>query len=148
MSLRAKRSNLAVKGRWNNLKEAEVNISWLLKHFLQSKSVLSALSMIFLRQKGYPPSVRDIAKGCQISSTSVVAYNLARLEEAGYIHRHSDISRGIELLNGWQNRRKVVYIPIVGRIAAGEPIPVPASDTGSVIVEIQGRVVAVIRRMP
>ncbi len=87
----------------------------------------------FLRQKGYPPSVRDIAKGCQISSTSVVAYNLARLEEAGYIHRHSDISRGIELLNGWQNSRKVVYIPIVGRIAAGEPIPVPASDTGSVI---------------
>jgi len=87
----------------------------------------------FLRQKSYPPSVRDIAKGCQISSTSVVTYNLDRLEEAGYIHRQSDISRGIELLSGWQNSRKVVYIPIVGRIAAGEPIPVPASDTGSVI---------------
>lgn len=96
----------------------------------------------FLRQKSYPPSVRDIAKGCQISSTSVVTYNLDRLEEAGYIHRQSDISRGIELLTGWQNSRKVVYIPIVGRIAAGEPIPVPASDTGSFIstegLEISG----------
>jgi len=87
----------------------------------------------FLRQEGYPPSVRDIARGCQISSTSVVTYNLDRLEEARYIRRHSNISRGIELLHGRPDGRKVVCIPIVGRIAAGEPIPVPASDTGSVI---------------
>ena len=87
----------------------------------------------FLRDKGYPPSVRDIAVGCGISSTSVVAYNLNKLEAAGYIRRHSDISRGIEFLAKEQRNRKLVYVPVVGVIAAGEPIPVPASDTGNVI---------------
>jgi len=86
----------------------------------------------FLRDKGYPPSIRDIADKCEISSTSVVAYNLDRLEEAGYIRRHSDISRGIELLNNQQNSKRVVYIPIVGGIAAGEPIPVPAPDSWNI----------------
>jgi repressor LexA len=86
----------------------------------------------FLRDKGYPPSIRDIADRCEISSTSVVAYNLDRLEEAGYIRRHSDISRGIELLNKQQDSKRAVYIPIVGRIAAGEPIPVPASDSWNI----------------
>ena len=86
----------------------------------------------FLRDKGYPPSIRDIADRCEISSTSVVAYNLDRLEEAGYIRRHSDISRGIELRNKQQDSKGVVYIPIVGRIAAGEPIPVPASDSWNI----------------
>ncbi len=87
----------------------------------------------FLRDKGYPPSIRDIAVGCGISSTSVVSYNLNKLEEAGHIRRHSDISRGIEFLNRRQKDGKLVYIPIVGEIAAGEPIPVPASDSGNVI---------------
>jgi len=86
----------------------------------------------FLRDRGYPPSIRDIADRCEISSTSVVAYNLDRLEEAGHIRRHSDISRGIELLNKQQDSKGVVYIPIVGRIAAGEPIPVPASDSWNI----------------
>jgi len=86
----------------------------------------------FLRDKGYPPSIRDIADRCGISSTSVVVYNLDRLEEAGYIRRHSDISRGIELLDKQQDSKRVVYIPIVGRIAAGEPIPVPASDSWNI----------------
>jgi repressor LexA len=87
----------------------------------------------FLRDKGYPPSVRDIAAGCGISSTSVVAYNLNKLEAAGYIRRHSDISRGIELLAKEQRGGKLVYVPVVGVIAAGEPIPVPASDTGNIV---------------
>jgi repressor LexA len=82
----------------------------------------------FLDDKGYPPTIRDIAAGCGISSTSVVAYNLNKLEQAGYIRRHSDISRGIKFLTPQQKGGKPVYIPIVGVIAAGEPIPVP--DTG------------------
>jgi len=84
----------------------------------------------FLSDKGYPPTIRDIAAGCGISSTSVVAYNLNKLEQAGYIRRHSDISRGIKFLTPQQKGRKLVYIPIVGVIAAGEPIPVP--DTGNI----------------
>ncbi len=86
----------------------------------------------FLHDRGYPPTIRDIAAGCGISSTSVVTYNLNKLEQAGYIRRHSDISRGIEL-NRDKKGGKLAYIPIVGVIAAGEPIPVPASDTGNVI---------------
>ena len=86
----------------------------------------------FLCDNAYPPSIRDIATGCGISSTSVVAYNLDRLEEAGYIRRHSDISRGIELLDSQRNDRRVIYIPIIGRIAAGEPIPVPDSEGWSI----------------
>jgi repressor LexA len=85
----------------------------------------------FLHDKGYPPTIRDIAAGCGISSTSVVAYNLNKLEQAGYIRRHSDISRGIKFLSPQKKGGKLVYIPIVGVIAAGEPIPVP--DTGNTI---------------
>jgi repressor LexA len=84
----------------------------------------------FLSDKGYPPTIRDIAAGCGISSTSVVAYNLNKLEQAGYIRRHSDISRGIKFLTPQQKGKKLVYIPMVGVIAAGEPIPVP--DTGNI----------------
>ncbi|MCJ7791438.1 MAG: transcriptional repressor LexA [Dehalococcoidia bacterium] len=84
----------------------------------------------FLNDMGYPPTIRDIAAGCGISSTSVVAYNLNKLEQAGYIRRHSDISRGIKFLTPQQKGGKLVYIPIVGVIAAGEPIPVP--DTGNI----------------
>lgn len=85
----------------------------------------------FLDANGYPPTIRDIARGCGISSTSVVAYNLDKLEQAGYLRRRSDISRGIELSQ--QRRTKgVVYVPIIGEIAAGEPIPVPGADIGNV----------------
>jgi repressor LexA len=83
----------------------------------------------FLDSRGYPPTVRDILTGCDISSTSVVAYNLARLESAGYIRRHADISRGIELLTNQRSYRRNVTVPIIGEIAAGEPIPVPDSET-------------------
>ncbi len=82
----------------------------------------------FIDARGYPPTVRDIVNGCKISSTSVVAYNMARLETAGYIRRHADISRGIELVSNQPNRHTVT-IPVIGEIAAGEPIPVPDSDT-------------------
>ena len=85
----------------------------------------------FLHDKGYPPTIRDIAAGCGLSSTSVVAYNLNKLQQAGYIRRHSDISRGIKFLAPQQKEAKLVHIPIVGVIAAGEPIPVP--DTGNTI---------------
>ena len=82
----------------------------------------------FRTDRHYPPTVRDIVDGCRISSTSVVAYNLHRLEEMGLVRRHSGISRGIELLDGLvgEGTRK---IPLIGQIAAGVPIPVPAVDT-------------------
>jgi repressor LexA len=87
----------------------------------------------FIDTRGYPPSVRDIVSGCKISSTSVVAYNLARLEAAGYIRRHAKISRGVEFINTKQRHQHIVSVPIIGEIAAGEPIPVPHSETWNTV---------------
>jgi len=85
----------------------------------------------FLADNGYPPTVRDIQSGCGISSTSVVDYNLNILERAGYLRRHPEVSRGIELL-GRYAAESTVPVPIVGVIAAGAPLPVPGPDTWDV----------------
>ena len=79
----------------------------------------------FIRDKDYPPSIRDIQDGCGISSTSVVDYNLKALERLGYIRRDREVSRAIELVG----RRRLQTVPVIGQIAAGQPIPVPGSDT-------------------
>ena len=78
----------------------------------------------FIRQKDYPPSIRDIQLGCAISSTSVVDYNLKALERLGYIRRDREVSRAIELLDGSGRRPRPIAVPLVGQIAAGQPIPV------------------------
>ncbi len=82
----------------------------------------------FTNQNGYPPSVRDIQAACNISSTSVVDYNLNILEREGYVRRAPDISRGIELRKRVV-AREVVSFPVLGYIAAGQPIPVPQADS-------------------
>ncbi len=86
----------------------------------------------FLVDNGYPPSIRDIQAGCNISSTSVVDYNLNILESRGHIRRHADVSRGITLLTRTQTTDSLVPVPVIGMIAAGEPIPVPTPDTWDV----------------
>jgi len=73
--------------------------------------------------------VRDIVQGCGISSTSVADYNLAILEKEGYLKRHREVSRGIELLGATSVKANRAAIPLVGTIAAGQPIPVPAVET-------------------
>ena len=83
----------------------------------------------FWEDRGYPPTIRDIVNGCGISSTSVVDYNLNILEREGYIRRHPEVSRGIELLARSSARGYLLQVPIIGQIAAGEPIPVPTPDT-------------------
>jgi repressor LexA len=92
----------------------------------KQKNILDFLRH-FREQKDYPPTIRDILKGCYISSTSVVDYNLRVLEREGYIRRDREVSRGIELMD--RVRRRMVRVPILGYIAAGEPIPVPTPDT-------------------
>jgi repressor LexA len=79
----------------------------------------------FIREHDYPPSIRDIQDGCGISSTSVVDYNLKALERQGVIRRDREVSRAIELVG----RKRMVSVPVVGQIAAGQPIPVPSADT-------------------
>jgi len=83
----------------------------------------------FLEENQFPPSIREIGKQVGISSTSVVKYNLEVLERKGFIERGRDISRGIRLLEDLTGRvGEVLHIPVLGRIAAGVPIPVPNSD--------------------
>jgi len=85
----------------------------------------------FLQDNGLPPTVRDIQRSCEISSTSVVDYNLRLLERDGFIRRRPDVSRGIELLNdSGQLVSTTPKIPIIGKIAAGLPIPI-FSDEGA-----------------
>jgi repressor LexA len=85
----------------------------------------------FLVEKDYPPSIRDIQEGCDISSTSVVDYNLKALERLGYIRRDREVSRAIELLDRGARRPRPRLVPVIGQIAAGQPIPVPAAETWS-----------------
>lgn len=85
----------------------------------------------FIEEHDYPPSIRQIQDGCRISSTSVVDYNLKKLEGSGYIRRDREVSRAIELLERGGRRPRTVAVPIIGRIAAGQPIPVPTADTWS-----------------
>ena len=86
----------------------------------------------FISKNGYPPSIRDIQKGCNISSTSVVDYNLKILEERGIIERHAEVSRGIRLLSREDGKTSWQSVPVIGVIAAGTPIPVPTTETWDV----------------
>jgi len=93
----------------------------------KQRRILSFLKT-FIEDKGYPPSIRDTQAACGISSTSVVDYNLRILERGGYIRRDPEVSRGIEVLYESSARPRLLRIPVLGQVAAGEPIPVPSSD--------------------
>jgi repressor LexA len=83
----------------------------------------------FVENRAFPPTVRDIVRGCGISSTSVADYNLAILEREGFLKRHREVSRGIELLGETFVKGNRAAIPLIGTIAAGQPIPVPAVES-------------------
>ena len=74
--------------------------------------------------KGYPPSVRDICEAVELKSTSSVHSHLETLEKNGYIRRDPTKPRAIEIIDDNFNlvRREVVNVPIVGKVAAGQPI--------------------------
>ncbi|HKZ84710.1 MAG TPA: transcriptional repressor LexA [Anaerolineae bacterium] len=85
----------------------------------------------FTHDHRYPPTIREIGQDVGISSTSVVNYNLNILEREGLIERDKEVSRGIKLIGALAQAldpRSLVSVPLLGRIAAGEPIPVPSSD--------------------
>jgi repressor LexA len=100
----------------------------------------------FQEKKGFSPSIRDIGENIGVKSTSLVDYYLNQLEEMGFIKRDKHISRSIcirkslvaaqsvtERINaGVQNMtsaiNEIFSIPVMGRIFASEPIPMPASD--------------------
>ena len=82
-----------------------------------------------LKERGYPPTVREICKGIGVSSTSTVHGYLARLEKKNYIQRESTKNRSIVIVddspsdsNVLSYSADVANIPIVGTVTAGEPI--------------------------
>ena len=85
--------------------------------------VLNAIRT-FTAERGYSPSVRDLCEMCGLKSTSSVHAHLETLEKNGYIHRDPTKPRAIEIIDDNFNltRREVVNVPMVGRVAAGEPI--------------------------
>jgi repressor LexA len=119
----------------------------------RQKKILEVLER-FQIDPGYPPSIREICDETNISSTSVVNYYLDQLQEMGYIERDGHVSRGIRLLKPLseitgvaagvagavasglkqsaqtlrQSVEELLRIPIVGRIFAAQPVPVPSSD--------------------
>jgi len=74
--------------------------------------------------KGYPPAVRDICEAVHLKSTSSVHSHLETLEKNGYIRRDPTKPRAIEIMDDSFNlsRREVVNVPMVGTVAAGQPI--------------------------
>ena len=78
----------------------------------------------FMAEYGYPPTVREIGADVGISSTSVVSHNVKTLQKKGYLRRDPNVSRGLQLVQD----DPVVSIPLLGVIAAGQPIPVPDDD--------------------
>jgi len=106
------------------------------------KKILTFLSQ-FQQNNGYSPSIREIGDNISVKSTSLVDYYLTQLEEMGYILRDNRISRSIRVLKPVQSAagglvgavrqasqrlEEMVTVRKLGRIVAGEPIPVPASD--------------------
>ena len=82
----------------------------------------------FLKQeiinKGYPPSVREICEAVNLKSTSSVHFHLSALESNGYIRKDPTHPRAIEIIDESFNdfRTEIVNVPVVGQVAAGEPI--------------------------
>ena len=74
--------------------------------------------------KGYPPAVREICEAVHLKSTSSVHSHLETLEKNGYIRRDPTKSRTIEIIDDNFNlsRREVVNIPLLGQVAAGQPL--------------------------
>ena len=89
----------------------------------KQKEILEYIKSQIL-EKGFPPAVRDICEAVNLKSTSSVHSHLETLEKNGYIRRDPTKPRAIEILDESFNftRREMVNVPLVGRVAAGEPL--------------------------
>lgn len=89
----------------------------------KQKEILEYIKSQIL-EKGFPPAVRDICEAVNLKSTSSVHSHLETLEKNGYIRRDPTKPRAIEILDDSFNftRREMVNVPMVGRVAAGEPL--------------------------
>ena len=98
----------------------------------------------FTSESGYPPTLREIGKHFQISSTFGVKRHLEALVKKGFINIESNASRGISLIRKsvedfsdgtWDSENVFIKIPVIGRVAAGVPINSVENHEGSLIVD-------------
>ena len=94
----------------------------------------------YVQDNTRPPTIREIGRAADISSTSVVNYNLTKLKEKGFLEREAEVSRGLRLTQKAMEMfgeavagvseavSRVMRIPMVGDIVAGEPIEVGNND--------------------
>ena len=89
----------------------------------KQKEILEYIKSEILN-RGYPPAVRDICEAVHLKSTSSVHSHLETLEKNGYIRRDPTQPRAIEIIDDTFNlvRREVVNVPLLGRVAAGQPL--------------------------
>lgn len=99
----------------------------------------------FLSEKGYPPTIREICKGINIRSTSTISYYLKKLEDSNRIVKGSYKNRALQLTEnvqnmlqsqaqGYQTSITPISLPVVGTIAAGEPILAEQNITDNIIL--------------
>jgi repressor LexA len=93
----------------------------------------------FIEENGFPPTIREIGEAVDIASTSVVNYNLNKLVDYELLEREPEVSRGLRLVNHDDPQAMPVHVaddahllqvPLVGKIAASEPVPIPGEDFG------------------
>lgn len=95
-----------------------------------------------IRQKGYPPSVREIGQAVGLNSSSTVHGYLKKLEGKGYLRRDATKPRAMEVLAGFEEEKvELVHVPLLGKVAAGQPLlavenrealfPLPTNFTGT-----------------
>lgn len=97
---------------YDELNQRELEILFFIKRFIESKS--------------YPPTVREICRGCSIKSTSTVYYALEKLESTNYIRKDASKTRAIEIVPQDDDilmlKKKTVDVPVLGKVTAGSPI--------------------------
>lgn len=76
-----------------------------------------------IKQKGYPPSVREIGEAVGLKSPSTVHMHLNKLEKLGFIRRESDKNRAIDVVGASPMRNvSMIPVPLIGRVTAGQPV--------------------------
>jgi repressor LexA len=101
----------------------------------RQESIMSYIAQS-LQKNSRPPTIREIVEATDITSTSVVSYNLGKLEEKGYVARTKDVSRGIQLTEKAQQAyatlrttiASMIRIPLMGDIVASEPVQLGHDD--------------------
>ena len=87
----------------------------------RQKEVLDFLTQ-FVQQNGYSPSYEEIARGLELSSLATVHKHISNLQAKGLLQRAHNRSRSIDVLPARSTRRPTERLPLMGRIAAGQPV--------------------------